>query len=239
MAWFSKMRGSRLVTLSVAALALTLAAAFTPASWAVETAAPVPPATHDPAPMRIGLHSVVLAGGCFWGVQGVFQHVEGVERAVSGYAGGTRASARYDAVSLGRTGHAESVEVTYDPKIVSLGRILRVYFSVAHDPTQLDRQGPDHGTQYRSAIFVADPGQARVARDYIAQLDAARVFRDPIATRIEQLSEFYPAEAYHQDYLFHHPHEPYVAVNDIPKIDNLKRLAPDLYRETPRLVSRR
>ena len=235
MAWFSKMRGS----LAVAALALTLAIHLAPASWAVETAAPIPPPAHDPAPTRVGLQSVVLAGGCFWGVQGVFQHVEGVEQAVSGYAGGTRASARYDAVSLGRTGHAESVKVTYDPKIVSLGRILRVYFSVAHDPTQLDRQGPNQGTQYRSAIFVADPGQERVARDYIAQLDAARVFRVPIATRIEQLSEFYPAEGYHQDYLFHHPDETYVATNDLPKIANLKRLLPDLYRETPKLVSRR
>jgi len=225
--------------LGVGALALTLLAAFAPASWAVEPAAPVPSPAHDPAPTRVGLHSVVLAGGCFWGVQGVFQHVEGVERAVSGYAGGTRASARYDAVSLGRTGHAESVEVTYDPKIVSLGRILRVYFSVAHDPTQLDRQGPDHGTQYRSAIFVADPGQERVAREYIAQLDAARVFRGPIATRIEQLSEFYPAEGHHQDYLFHHPGETYVATNDLPKIANLKRLLPDLYRQTPKLVAPR
>lgn len=236
MAWFSKIRGWRLIALGAAAF--TLAVAFTPASWAVE-ATLLPPPAYDPAQPRGGLQRIVLAGGCFWGVQGVFQHVEGVEQAVSGYAGGTRASARYDAVGLGRTGHAESVEVTYDPRTVSLGQILRVYFSVAHDPTQLDRQGPDHGTQYRSAIFVADAGQERIARDYIAQLDAAGAFRERIATRIEKLSQFYPAEAHHQDYLFHHPDEPYVATNDIPKIENLKRLAPDLYRETPKLVSRR
>jgi peptide-methionine (S)-S-oxide reductase len=191
-----------------------------------------------PAPADAGLETLVLAGGCFWGVQGVFQHVVGVERAVSGYAGGDRASARYEIVSGGRSGHAEAVEVTYDPKTVSLGQLLRVFFSVAHDPTRLDAQGPDHGTQYRSAIFVSGPAQERVARDYIARLGAAKAFARPIVTRLEKFSAFHPAEDDHQDYLVHHPDNPYVVVNDLPKIEQLRRLLPALYRAEPKLAGR-
>jgi peptide-methionine (S)-S-oxide reductase len=180
---------------------------------------------------------VVVAGGCFWGIQGVFQHVQGVTSAVAGYAGGDAATAHYERVSGGGTGHAESVQVTYDPRQVSLGRLLQVFFSVAHDPTQLNRQGPDYGTQYRSAIFPSNPRQAEVARAYIAQLDQAHAFGKPIVTKIEMGRSFYPAEAAHQDFLTRHPSYPYVAINDLPKIEALKRLFPDRYREQPVLVA--
>ncbi|HXT78606.1 MAG TPA: peptide-methionine (S)-S-oxide reductase MsrA [Acetobacteraceae bacterium] len=179
----------------------------------------------------------VLAGGCFWGVQGVFQHVAGVTSAVSGYAGGAANTAHYETVSTGVTGHAESVQITFDPRRISYGRILQVYFSVAHDPTELNRQGPDIGTQYRSAIFPTDPEQARIAKAYIAQLDSAHVFRSPVVTRIEPDRSFYPAEAYHQDYLTRHPTNPYIAINDMPKIGELQRQFPDLYRADPVLVA--
>src|SRR5579885_3016855 len=181
--------------------------------------------------------TAVLAGGCFWGVQGVFQHVSGVTSAVSGYAGGEKKTAHYEMVGSGRTGHAESVRITFDPRKISYGRILQIYFSVAHDPTQLNRQGPDIGTQYRSAIFPANAEQARIAKAYIAELDRAKAFHAPIVTRIEPGREFYPAEDYHQDFLALHPHYPYIVFNDLPKIRNLKRLFPDLYREKPVLVS--
>jgi peptide-methionine (S)-S-oxide reductase len=204
---------------------------------AAERAVLLPAPAYDPAPASAGERKLVVAGGCFWGVQGVFQHVMGVTRAVSGYAGGAAANAHYDQVSRGDTGHAESVEITYNPKRVSLGRLLQVYFSVAHDPTQLDRQGPDEGTQYRSAIFVADPEQEKVARDYIAQLSAAKAFDASIVTTIEPLARFYPAEAYHQDYLIHNPGAPYIVHNDLPKIENLKRLFPALYRDAPALTN--
>ena len=179
----------------------------------------------------------MLAGGCFWGVQAVFQHVDGVERAVSGYAGGTLANPSYRQVSSGTTGHAESVEVTFDPRKVGLGDILQIYFSVAHDPTELNRQGPDEGTQYRSEIFVADAAEAKFARDYIAELDAAKLFRRPIATKVETLAAFYPAEPYHQNYATLHPAEPYIAYNDTPKVEALKRLFPQRYRDKPRLLA--
>ena len=178
----------------------------------------------------------VLAGGCFWGVQGVFQHVVGVSGAVSGYAGGSAESANYDAIETGRTGHAESVQITFDPRTISYGRLLQIYFSVAHDPTQLNRQGPDFGTQYRSAIFPSGEEQARVARAYIDQLQQAGVFAAPIVTRIEPDRRFYPAEAYHQDYLTNNPNNPYIVINDLPKIENLKRSLPDVYRADPVLV---
>ncbi|MFH3478361.1 peptide-methionine (S)-S-oxide reductase MsrA [Xanthobacter variabilis] len=178
----------------------------------------------------------VLAGGCFWGVQGVFQHVKGVTSAVSGYAGGEGATARYGMVSSGATGHAESVKVTFDPRQISYGEILRIYFSVAHDPTQLNRQGPDHGTQYRSAIFPMDDQQARIAKAYIAQLDGTRIYDAAIATRIEPGHAFSPAEAAHQDFLTRNPGNPYIVVNDLPKIRNLARLYPDRYRAAPVLV---
>lgn len=178
----------------------------------------------------------VLAGGCFWGVQGVFQHVKGVSNAVSGYAGGAKDTATYEAVSNGNTGHAEAVRVTFDPRQISYGRILQIYFSVAHDPTQLNRQGPDRGTQYRSAIFPATPEQTSIARAYIAQLDKAKAFDHAIVTRTEPAS-FYPAEAYHQDFLTRNPTYPYIVYNDLPKIEELKRLFPDAYRAKPVLVA--
>jgi peptide-methionine (S)-S-oxide reductase len=181
----------------------------------------------------------VLAGGCFWGVQGVYQHVQGVGSAVSGYAGGDAAHAHYEIVSSGATGHAESVSVTFDPRQIGYARILQVFFSVAHDPTQLNRQGPDVGTQYRSAIFPTSAEQARIARAYIAQLDQAHVFRSPIVTRIELDRPFYPAEDYHQDYMTLHPSQPYIAYNDLPKVEDLRRLFPDRYRADPVLVAAR
>ena len=183
------------------------------------------------------LQTAVLAGGCFWGVQAVFQHVKGVESAMSGYSGGEQATAHYETVSSGRTGHAESVKITFDPRVISYGQILRIFFAVAHDPTQRDRQGPDVGTQYRSAIFSGDESQLAVARSYISQLDQAHVFRQGIATRIEPLKAFYPAEGYHQDYLVRHPNSPYILYNDLPKLEALKRLFPDYYRAEPKLVA--
>jgi len=181
--------------------------------------------------------TAVLAGGCFWGVQGVFEHVKGVRRAVSGYAGGAAGTASYETVSTGRTGHAESVEITYDPTQISYGRLLQIYFSVVHDPTELNYQGPDHGTQYRSAIFVKDDAQRRIAEAYIAQLGQAGVYSKPIVTRVEPLTGFYPAEKYHQDYLTLNPDQPYIAYNDIPKVRNLSRLFADRYRDTPVLTT--
>jgi peptide-methionine (S)-S-oxide reductase len=180
--------------------------------------------------------TAVLAGGCFWGVQGVFQHVKGVTSAVSGYAGGEKSTAEYETVSTGTTGHAESVNVTFDPRQISYGRILQIYFAVAHDPTELNRQGPDSGTQYRSEIFAGTPEQAKVARDYIAQLDKAGAFRAPIVTRVEALRGFYPAEGYHQNFLTNNPNYPYIVINDLPKIEALKRLYPQAYRASPVLV---
>jgi peptide-methionine (S)-S-oxide reductase len=180
----------------------------------------------------------VVAGGCFWGVQGVFQHVDGVTSAVSGYAGGAKETAEYEKVGSGRTGHAESVRITYDPRKVSYGRLLQIYFSVAHDPTELNRQGPDVGTQYRSTIFPTSDEQAKVAKAYIDQLDQARAFGARIVTTIEPGRTFYPAEAYHQDYLTLHPNQPYIAINDLPKVANLKRLFADSYRAEPVLVGK-
>ncbi len=195
-------------------------------------AAAVPPPAedeHSTAPREV----TVLAGGCFWGVQGVFQHVDGVISAVSGYAGGEQKTAQYETVSTGTTGHAESVEVTFDPRRISYGRILQIFFSVAHDPTELNRQGPDAGTQYRSAIFAATPEQAQIARAYIAQLDKAGVFSGPIVTHVYEGRAFYPAEAYHQDFLTRHPYNPYIVYNDLPKIENLRQKFPDWYRQQP------
>jgi peptide-methionine (S)-S-oxide reductase len=179
----------------------------------------------------------VLAGGCFWGVQGVFQHVDGVTSAVSGYAGGSKDTADYHTVSTGTTGHAESVQITFDPHRISYGRILQIFFSVVHDPTELNRQGPDTGTQYRSALFPTSPEQAQIAEAYIAQLNQAHAFAAPIVTKIEPGHAFYPAEAYHQNYLTLHPSQPYIAINDLPKIEALKQFFPNLYRNTPVLVA--
>ena len=180
--------------------------------------------------------TAVLAGGCFWGVQAVYQHVEGVTRAVSGYAGGDAQTARYPLVTSGSTGHAEAVRIEFDPRRISYGRILQIYFSVAHNPTELNRQGPDTGPQYRSTIFAQSAEQASQARAYIAQLERAKVFGQPIVTSIEQGKPFYAAEAYHQDYLVRHPTQPYIVLHDQPKIENLKRLFPGQYRATPVLV---
>ncbi len=208
------------------------------ASSAAEDAVEIPaPAADVPLAKAHGSETIVLAGGCFWGVQKVFQHVRGVERAVSGYAGGDANTADYETVSTGRTGHAESVQITFDPSVVSLGTLLRVYFSVAHNPTQLNYQGPDHGTQYRSEIFTTHDEQKRVAAAYIHQLDEAHVFRAPIVTRIEPLQHFYAAEGYHQDYATLHPDSGYIAHFDLPKVRNLEQLFPQLYRTAPVLVA--
>lgn len=218
----------------VAALA-ALALVVLPSS--AETARQLPPPAADER-ADSAPRTAVFAGGCFWGVQGVFQHVEGVTSAVSGYAGGEAAAAHYEKVGSGRTGHAEAVKVTYDPRKVSFGTLMQIYFSVAHDPTELDRQGPDIGPQYRSTIFAGDDEQARLAKAYIDQLDAAKLFGRKIATTIERGRAFYPAEDYHQDYLTQHPRQPYIVIHDLPKIDNLKRLFPDRYRVEPVLVSK-
>ena len=212
--------------------AVPLAGPGTRQAAAAEQAVVIPAPAADAVPAG-GLQGAVLAGGCFWGVQAVYQHTKGVTNAVSGYAGGQKDAARYEMVGTGRTGHAESVSITFDPQQISYGKILQIYFSVAHNPTELNRQGPDFGTQYRSAIFYADDEQKRIASAYIAQLQQAHVFGGPIVTKLEPLSGFYPAEDYHQDFLVLHPTYPYIVFNDLPKLDNLKRLFPDSYRETP------
>jgi peptide-methionine (S)-S-oxide reductase len=182
------------------------------------------------------LQTAVLAGGCFWGVQGVYEHVRGVRKVIAGYAGGDRATAQYETVSSGTTGHAESVKIIFDPAEISYGQILQIAFSVVHDPTQLNRQGPDVGSQYRSAVFYADDGQKRIAEAYIGQLDQSHAFSRPIVTRVDPLKGFYAAEDYHQDYLIHNPTVPYIAYFDIPKIENFKRTFPELYSGQPVLA---
>jgi peptide-methionine (S)-S-oxide reductase len=194
------------------------------------------PAIDEPAQTAPASEVAVFAGGCFWGVQGVFQHVKGVASAVSGYSGGEKSTAQYETVSTGSTGHAESVKVTFDPRQVTYGRLLQIYFSVAHDPTELNRQGPDTGTQYRSEIFTANDAQARIAASYIAQLDKAHAFGAPIVTKTGALKAFYPAEGYHQDFLTLNPHYPYIVINDLPKVEALRQLFPDSYRADPVLV---
>jgi peptide-methionine (S)-S-oxide reductase len=203
-----------------------------------EEAVRIPAPVQDLPPGGTAPQRAIFAGGCFWGVQGVFQHVKGVQRAVSGYSGGSASTASYELVGRGNTGHAESVEVTFDPAQVSYGTLLQIFFSVAHDPTQLNRQGPDTGTQYRSAIFTTSPAQTQVAQAYIAQLDGARVYRKPIVTRLEDKPSFYPAEVYHQDFMTENPRHPYIAINDLPKVENLRRLFPDSYRKEPVLVKK-
>ncbi len=207
--------------------------------YATESPVEIPVAIQDIHTTSGPLQTAVLAGGCFWGVQGVFEHVKGVKQVLAGYAGGDRATADYETVSSGSSGHAESVRITYDPAVVSYGQLLQVAFSVVHDPTQLNHQGPDMGTQYRSAIFYADENQRAIAAAYIAQLDKAHVYPRPIVTRLEPLKGFYPAEAYHQDFLFRHPSHPYIAYNDIPKVENFKRVFPGLYVDQPVLAAAR
>jgi peptide-methionine (S)-S-oxide reductase len=232
----SRSRFNRL-SLGAAALGALVMAAFTVAPLrAAEDAVVIPPPAMD-TQASDGIQTAVIAGGCFWGVQGVFQHTAGVVNAVSGYAGGSKATADYRTVSTGTTGHAESVEIKYDPKKISYGKILQIFFSVAHDPTQLNRQGPDSGTQYRSAIFTTSDEQKKVADAYVAQLNAAKVYGKPIVTKVGPLEAFYPAEAYHQDYLTLHPTQPYIAYNDLPKVEKLKKLFADNYLEKPTLVS--
>ena len=224
----------------IGAGALAIAAwSFLGASTAGEKAVPVPPPVMDTPATAQAQETAVFAGGCFWGVQAVFQHTKGVLAAVSGYAGGPKESANYDSVGSGRSGHAESVQITYDPKQVSYGKLLQIYFSVAHDPTQLNRQGPDAGPQYRSAVFYKDAGQQQVTARYIAQLDAAKVYPNKIVTQLAPLAAFYPAEAYHQDYATLHPNQPYIAMFDRPKIASLKTLMPEVWREAPVLVGAR
>ena len=200
---------------------------------AAETAVVVPAPAIDNPKAAGPMQTAVLAGGCFWGVQGVYQHVRGVQKVLSGYAGGEQNTAHYEMVGSGRTGHAESVQIVFDPKEISYGQILQIYFSVVHDPTQLNRQGPDTGTQYRSNIFYANDSQKKIAEAYIAQLNSARAFRSSIVTRVDPLKGFYTAENYHQDYLIHNPTNPYIAYNDIPKIQNLKKVFTGIYRGDP------
>ena len=218
------MLGNRLWKSAIALTALMLA------GLSVSQSAPLPPPAVDiPATSVKGTQTAVFAGGCFWGVEAVFRHVKGVTRAVSGYAGGMLVKPTYEQVGTGKTGHAESVEVTYDPAQVSYGQLLAVFFSVAHDPTQVDRQGPDYGPQYRSAIFYTNDEQKRVAEGYIAQLDKAKAFKDPIVTQVAKLPAFWPAEDYHQNYLALHPTQPYIVFNDLPKLGALQKEWPDLY----------
>jgi peptide-methionine (S)-S-oxide reductase len=225
------------LSLGIAAIGALAIAGFVAApSLAAEDAVVIPAPAID-APTADGVQTVVLSGGCFWGVQGVFQHTAGVVNALSGYAGGNKSTAQYETVSTGTTGHAESVQVKYDPKKISYGKLLQIFFSVAHDPTQLNRQGPDSGTQYRSAIWTTTLEQKKVTDAYIAQLNAAKVYAKPIVTKVGPLDGFYPAEAYHQDYLTLHPSQPYIAYNDIPKVENLKKIFADNYIEKPTLVS--
>jgi peptide-methionine (S)-S-oxide reductase len=228
---------SRLSLYAAAIGALSLAAFAVAPLRAAEEPVVIPAPAMD-AKEADGIQTAVLAGGCFWGVQGVFQHTAGVVNAVSGYSGGNKSTADYNMVSMGTTGHAEAVEVKYDPKKISYGKILQIFFSVVHDPTQLNRQGPDVGTQYRSAIFFANDEQKKVADAYVAQLNAAKVFKKPIATKIDKLDAFYAAEDYHQDYLTLHPNQPYIAFNDIPKVEALKKIFADNYIAKPTLVNK-
>jgi len=229
-------RPASLAALRARAWRVALALAIAPVACAEPAVAVPPPALDLPADGAAS-DTAVLAGGCFWGVQGVFQHVAGVSAAVSGYAGGDGATAHYEQVGQGDTGHAEAVRITYDPRRISYGRLLQIYFAVAHDPTQRDRQGPDSGPQYRSAIFPASDAQARVARAYISQLSAANTFGKPLATTVEAGKAFYPAEPHHQDFLVQNPHHPYIVVNDLPKVEHLKAMFPAAWQEAPALVN--
>ena len=216
---------------SLASIALlVLAALGLQASSQAADVAVIPPGSGT-------LQTAVLSGGCFWGTQGVFEHVKGVHKVLAGYSGGDGSTADYEKVSTGTTGHAESIQITFDPAVVSYADLLRVFFSVAHDPTELNRQGPDTGTQYRSEIFYADESQQKTALAYIAQLQQAHVFGQPIVTRVDPLKGFYPAEGYHQDFLVRNPRYPYIVYNDLPKIANLKRELPEFYVDQPVLTA--
>jgi peptide-methionine (S)-S-oxide reductase len=228
----------RCAILGIAAVALTLFLTLPPPVRAESTPGRMPaPALDETLKAGSGLQTAIFSGGCFWGVQAVFEHVKGVTQAVSGYTGGHAVDPSYEEVSSGTTGDAESVRVTFDPAQISYGKLLQIFFSVALDPTEVGHQGPDWGSQYRSELFVNGAEQARIAHAYVAQLEAAHVFRRPIATRIDPAGPFYPAEAYHQDFLFHNPDNPYIVINDMPKLDSLKALFPESWRATPVLVS--
>jgi len=220
------------------AVLFATALAFSPLAALAESAVTIPPPAAEAPAQSGGLETAVLAGGCFWGIQAVYQHVKGVTNAVSGYAGGAQKDATYDVVSSGRTSHAESVRVTFDPREISYGKILQIYFAVAHDPTQLNRQGPDSGPQYRSEIFPQNETQQKVAQDYIAQLDKTGVYKRPIVTKTNTMKvPFYAAEGYHQDYATKHPYQPYIVINDAPKVENLKKTFPDVWRDQPVTVA--
>jgi peptide-methionine (S)-S-oxide reductase len=226
-------RGSKFVRdLGIFLVLLCIAAVVYSRAATAPVALPNPAV--DDTPTASGQQTAVLAGGCFWGIQAVFQHVKGVVSVSAGYSGGAAGTANYETVSEGTSGHAESVEITYDPARISYGQLLKVFFSVAHDPTELNRQGPDTGTQYRSAIFYGNENQQRIARAYIDQLNGAKVFPQRIVTQVTPLKGFYRAEAYHQDYLIHHPDNPYIMINDLPKIAHLHQQLPDLYVEKPK-----
>lgn len=229
------MRIPGLIGTGLAALALIAALPLIGAHS--EPAVTIAPPALDAAPAQ-GLQTAVLAGGCFWGIQAVYQHTKGVTKAVSGYAGGEKKDANYDLVSAGRTAHAEVVQITFDPKVVSYGKLLHIFFSVAHNPTQLNYQGPDRGAHYRSEIFPQNEEQAKIAKAYIVQLDAAKSFSKPIVTKTGTMKvPFYQAEAYHQDYAAKHPNQPYIAIHDAPKVENLKRLFAESFRDKPVLVA--
>jgi len=221
---------------AVGAAALVAIGLHLASAHAAEPSVVIPaPSVDEPAGDR-HTETAVFAGGCFWGVQGVFQHVRGVSNAVSGYSGGVAGTAHYEEVGTGNTGHAESVQVTFDPQVVSYGKLLQVFFSVAHNPTQLNYQGPDHGTQYRSALFPTSDEQRKVATAYIAQLQAAKAYRAPVVTKVEPFKGFFPAEGYHQNFLTLNPDYPYIVYNDLPKVADLKKVFPGEYMDKPVLV---
>jgi peptide-methionine (S)-S-oxide reductase len=224
---------------ALAGIAVMAVFAWHPPLYGAEAATLLAPPAVDNPKAAGPAQTAVISGGCFWGVQGVFEHVRGVQKVVAGYAGGEKSTASYGMVGMGTTGHAESVKISFDPAQISFGQILQIAFSVAFDPTQVNGQGPDIGSEYRSEIFYADDSQKRVAESYIEQLTGAHAFRRPIATRVDPLKGFYAAEDYHQDYLIHNPTAMYIVINDLPKVENLKRVFPDLYSERPVLVSAR
>ena len=227
--------GAAVLVAGVIAVA-AIGAKLTPSAAEDAKVIPAPTVDESAATSPMNTETAIFAGGCFWGVQGVFQHVEGVTKAVSGYTGGEADTAHYEMVGSGETGHAESVQVTFDPHKVTYGQLLQIYFSVAHDPTELNYQGPDMGTQYRSTVFPTSEDQTKIAKAYIGQLQTAKVFTNDIVTTIEPGKAFYPAEDYHQDYLTLHPNQPYIAINDLPKVRNLEQLYPERYRKEPVLV---
>jgi peptide-methionine (S)-S-oxide reductase len=233
---FMKLATPMRITALLAAAALGLSVWHSPLFGAEAPVIIAPPLIDNPKTAGPA-QTAVLAAGCFWGVQGVFEHVRGVKKVWAGYAGGEKSTAKYETVSGGRTGHAESVKIVFDPAAISYGQILQIAFSVVHDPTQLNRQGPDVGTQYRSVIFYVDDEQKRIALAYIAQLDQAHAFAKPIVTRVDPLLGFYTAEDYHQDYLIHNPNQPYIAMYDVPKVANFKRTFPEIYSGQPVLAN--